>query len=73
MIAFLFIFLNSFLICQNTNYDSLYFSNTYQQQEISDSIPIKYPLSSLVLPGLGQYQLYKKLIFLIKKIELLFS
>ena len=60
MIAFLFIFLNSFLICQNTNYGSLYFSNTYQQHEISGSIPIKYPLSSLLLPGLGQYQLYKK-------------
>ena len=60
MIAFLFIFLNSFLMCQNTNYDSLFFSNTYQQQEISGSIPIKYPVSSLLLPGLGQYQLYKK-------------
>ena len=60
MIVSITILLSSFLICQGANQDRLYFSDKYPNQEIIDPIPIKYPFSSLLVPGLGQYQLYKK-------------
>ena len=60
MTAIMTILLSSFLICQSTNQDSLFFSDKHQK-EILDPIPIKYPMYSLLIPGMGQYQLYKKI------------
>ena len=34
-------------------------NNTHFDLNSDESIPLKYPLYSAIIPGLGQYQLYK--------------
>ena len=54
------LFFCSILLCQFKPIDKLMFVDSDSNINQEQSISIKYPISSLIVPGLGQYQIYKE-------------
>ena len=57
--TFIFI-ISSVLLCQSKPIDKLIYLNSNSDINEEQSVPLKYPISSLFIPGLGQYQIYKE-------------
>ena len=58
-ITFIFI-INSILFCQFKPIDKLIYLDSNSNIDQGQSVPLKYPISSFFIPGLGQYQIYKE-------------